>query len=243
VNTVRTVSDTKKDFYLAFPKPVNQVYRRVVDELLVEIHLLKVNQTFVYDSIFALGLVTAFDRFTFGYKPETDRFAIFHALCSSLQFDSDRIRQDATTLSDLAVQSPNDIKTLLTNLDAGINLEPLSDQLQTIAHKENFKYSRLLGVGLYALLEISNPDEIADNTKREEMIKLVGETLKFGSDRLVKDIDLYRSNLDKIEQARQMMADMAEAERKKRAQKEAAAIAAPTTEASTEVSSETSETK
>ncbi|TYQ26894.1 photosystem II biogenesis protein Psp29 [Pseudanabaena sp. UWO310] len=234
MNTVRTVSDTKKDFYLAFPKPVNQVYRRVVDELLVEIHLLKVNQTFVYDAIFALGFVTTFDRFTAGYKPETDRFAVFHALCAALQFDSDRIRQDAATLSDLATRSPNDIKTLLTNLDAGISLEPLSGQLQIISAKENFKYSRLLGVGLYALLEISDPEAIADSAKREELIKLVGETLKFGSDRLLKDVDLYRSNLDKIEQARQMIADMVEAERKKRSQKEAALSTAKTTEASSE---------
>jgi len=238
VNTVRTVSDTKKDFYLAFPKPVNQVYRRVVDELLVEIHLLKVNQTFVYDSIFALGFVTTFDRFTVGYKPETDRFAVFHALCSALQFDSDRIRQDATSLRDLATNSPHEIKTLLTNLESGISLEPLSGQLQTIANKANFKYSRLLGVGLYALLEISDPESIADNTKREEVIKLVGETLKFGSDRLLKDIDLYRSNLEKIEQARQMIADMVEAERKKRAQKEAASSSI-TTESSTSQTTET----
>ena len=235
MNTVRTVSDTKKDFYLAFPKPVNQVYRRVIDELLVEIHLLKVNQTFVYDSIFALGVVTAFDRFTFGYKPETDRFAVFHALCSALQFESDRIRQDAVTLSDLATRSPDQVKTLLTNLDSGINLEPLSGQLQTIATKENFKYSRLLGVGLYALLEISDPEAIADPAKREAAFKLVGETLKFGSDRLLKDIDLYRSNLDKIEQARQMIADMVEAERKKRAQKESA-----TTVVATDVAAEPS---
>ena len=222
MNTVRTVSDTKKDFYLAFPKPVNQVYRRVVDELLVEIHLLKVNQTFVYDSIFALGVVTTFDRFTMGYKPETDRFAVFHALCSALQFEPDRIRQDAATLSDLATRSPDQVKSLLTNLDDGTNLEPLSGQLKTIVTKENFKYSRLLGVGLYALLEISDPDTIADNTKRDAAVKLVGEILKFGSDRLVKDIDLYRSNLDKIEQSRLMIADMVEAERKKRAQKESA---------------------
>ncbi len=222
MNTVRTVSDTKKDFYLAFPKPVNQVYRRVVDELLVEIHLLKVNQTFVYDSIFALGVVTTFDRFTIGYKPETDRFAVFHALCSALQFEPDRIRQDAATLSDLATRSPDQVKSLLTNLDDETNLEPLSGQLKTIVTKENFKYSRLLGVGLYALLEICDPDTIADNTKREAAVKLLGEMLKFGSDRLVKDIDLYRSNLDKIEQARLMIADMVEAERKKRAQKEAA---------------------
>jgi photosystem II biogenesis protein Psp29 len=133
VNTVRTVSDTKKDFYLAFPKPVNQVYRRVVDELLVEIHLLKVNQTFTYDAIFALGVVTTFDRFTAGYKPETDRFAVFHALCSALQFDSDRIRQDANTLSELAQRSPHEVKTLLTSLDSGLSLEPLSSQLQAIA--------------------------------------------------------------------------------------------------------------
>jgi len=230
VNTVRTVSDTKKDFYLAFPKPVNQVYRRVVDELLVEVHLLKVNQTFVYDSIFALGLVTTFDRFTVGYKPETDRFAVFHALCSALQFDSDRVRQDATTLIDLATRSPNEVKDLLTKLESGGYLEPLAGQLHTIANKENFKYSRLLGVGLYALLEISDPEVVADNTKREEVLKLVGETLKFGSDRLLKDIDLYRSNLDKIEQARQMIADMVEAERKKRAQKEAATTAESTSD-------------
>ena len=222
MNTVRTVSDTKKDFYLAFPKPVNQVYRRVVDELLVEIHLLKVNQTFVYESVFALGFVTTFDRFTLGYKPETDRFAVFHALCSALQFDSDLIRQDAATLSDLATRAPEDVKTLLTTLDSGLNLEPLSGQLQVITTKENFKYSRLLGVGLYALLEISDPEAIADHAKRDEIIKLVGENLKFGSDRLPKDIDLYRSNLDKIEQARQMIADMVEAERKKRASKVAA---------------------
>ncbi|NUN66471.1 photosystem II biogenesis protein Psp29 [Pseudanabaena biceps] len=223
MNTVRTVSDTKKDFYLAFPKPVNQVYRRVVDELLVEIHLLKVNQTFVYDSIFALGVVTTFDRFTVGYKPETDRFAVFHALCSALQFDPDRVRQDATTLSDLAKSSPDEVKNLLTTLEATTNLTLLAEPLKTIASKENFKYSRLLGVGLYALLEICDPDAIADTTKREELVKLVGEALKFGNDRLVKDVDLYRSNLDKIEQARQMIADMVEAERKKRSLKETAA--------------------
>jgi len=104
-----------------------------------------------------------------------------------------------------------------------------------IATKENFKYSRLLGVGLYALLEISDPETIADHAKRDSAVKLVGETLKFGSDRLLKDIDLYRSNLDKIEQARQMIADMVEAERKKRAQKESA-----TTIVATDVAAEPS---
>jgi hypothetical protein len=76
-------------------------------------------------------------------------------------------------------------------------------------------------------LEIADPEAIGDNGKREELIKVVGDILKFGSDRLVKDIDLYRSNLDKIEQARQMIADMVEAERKKRSQKSAAETSEP----------------
>jgi photosystem II biogenesis protein Psp29 len=219
VNTVRTVSDTKKDFYLAFPKPVNQVYRRVVDELLVEIHLLKVNQSFVYDAIFALGVATTFDRFTAGYRPETDRFAVFYALCAALQFDADRIRQDADALLEIARQYPSEVKALLTALELNTSLEPLSNQVCEIAAKDSFKYSRLFGVGLYALLEVCCPEAIADSSQREELIKLVGEKLKVGSDRLLKDIDLYRSNLDKIEQARQMLADMVEAERKKRSQK------------------------
>jgi hypothetical protein len=54
--------------------------------------------------------------------------------------------------------------------------------------------------------------------------------MKFGGDRLLKDIDLYRTNLDKIEQGRQMIADMVDAERKKRAQKEAALVSGATTE-------------
>ena len=48
---------------------------------MVEIHLLRVNQDFRYDPIFALGVVNTFDRFMEGYEPATDRDSIFNALC------------------------------------------------------------------------------------------------------------------------------------------------------------------
>lgn len=216
MNTVRTVSDTKRDFYKAFPKPVNSVYRRVIDELLVEIHLLIVNQTFSYDSIFGLGVVTAFDRFMVGYKPETDRHAIFTALAQALHFNPDHLRQEASHLNELTQRSPADVKSLLTTLEANANLDPLMPQVRAIAGNPKFKYSRIFAIGIFTLLEAIEPEAVADNEKRQDLIKQVGEALKVGSERLFKDLDLYRSNLEKVAQARQMMADLVEAEQKKR---------------------------
>jgi photosystem II biogenesis protein Psp29 len=216
VNTVRTVSDTKRDFYHAFPKPINSVYRRAIDELLVECHLLLVNQNFAYDPIFALGLATAFDKFTVGYQPEVDRQSIFAALCQSLLLDRDRLRQDSAHLSELAMRSPQDLKNLLTTLESSANLDPLIGQLRAIGANPKFKYSRVFAIGLFTLLETADSEASANPEQRQELLKLVGTTLNLGEDRLLKDIDLYRSALEKVEQSRQMMADMVEAERKKR---------------------------
>ncbi len=215
MNTVRTVADTKQVFYHTFPKPINSAYRRILDELMVELHLLMVNQTFVYDRVFALGVITAFDRFMAGYHPVDDRQPIFAALCLSLDLSVEKLRQDGGEISELAQRSPTEVISLLTTLESTTNLAPLTAQIREIASKENFKYSRLFGIGLFTLLEICQPEEIKDNTKRQELLTLVGNTTKIG-DRFAKDIDLYLSNLDKVEQGRQMMADMAEAERKKR---------------------------
>ena len=72
MNNVRTVSETKRTFYSLHTRPINTIYRRVVEELMVEMHLLDVNADFKYDPIYALGVVTTFDRFMEGYKPSED---------------------------------------------------------------------------------------------------------------------------------------------------------------------------
>jgi photosystem II biogenesis protein Psp29 len=215
VNTVRTVADTKQAFYHIFSKPINSVYRRILDELMVELHLLSVNQTFAYDGIFALGAVTAFDRFMAGYHPVSDREPIFIALTQSLNLSLEKLRQDGNEINQLAERSPSEVLSLLTSLESTTDLAPLTAQIREIASKEKFKYSRFFGIGLFTLLEICQPDEVKDSSKRLELLTTVGNTTKIG-DRFAKDIDLYLSNLEKVEQGRQMMADMAEAERKKR---------------------------
>ena len=46
-----TVSDTKQAFYENFKKPVPPVYNTVIQELLVQQHLLRYNSTYQYDEV------------------------------------------------------------------------------------------------------------------------------------------------------------------------------------------------
>lgn len=73
MSNVRTVSDTKRSFYNDHTRPINSIYRRVVDELMVEMHLHSVNADYRYEPLYALGVVTTFDRFMQSYRPESDK--------------------------------------------------------------------------------------------------------------------------------------------------------------------------
>ncbi|MGM3308929.1 photosystem II biogenesis protein Psp29 [Anabaena sp. WFMT] len=221
MNNVRTVSDTKRTFYNLHTRPINTIYRRVVEELMVEMHLLSVNVDYSYNPIYALGVVTTFDRFMQGYLPERDQESIFNALCQAVEQDQQRYRQDATRLQAIAQSLP--VKDLIawvsqtTHLDKDADLQA---QLQAIAHNPNFKYSRLFAIGLFSLLELADPELVKDEKQRNEALKAIAQGLHLSEDKLSKDLDLYRSNLDKMAQALIVMADILSADRKKRDQRQ-----------------------
>ncbi len=220
MNNVRTVSDTKRTFYNLHTRPINTIYRRVVEELMVEMHLLSVNVDFSYNPIYALGVVTTFDRFMQGYEPERDQESIFNALSQAVEQDPQRYRQDAQRLLAIAKSLP--VKDLIGWLSQTAHLDrdaDLQGQLQAIANNPNFKYSRLFAIGLFSLLEESDPESVKDEKQRTEALKAIGTGLNLSDDKLNKDLELYRSNLDKMAQALIVMADMLSAERKKREQR------------------------
>jgi photosystem II biogenesis protein Psp29 len=222
VNTLRTVSDTKRAFYNVHTRPINSIYRRVVEELMVEMHLLSVNVDFRYDPIYALGVVTTFDRFMQGYRPDQDKESIFQALCKAQDQSPDQYRQDASQL--LAIASDSNWETLISTTSDN----QLGQALGSIAANPKFKYSRLFVVGVFSLLETANPDVIKDEQKRIAAVKQISQTLNLQQDKVEKDLDLYRSNLDKMVQAQAVMADMLEADRKKREERAKAKAAAET---------------
>lgn len=216
MNSVRTVSDTKRSFYNLHTRPVNSIYRRVVEELMVEMHLLTVNNDFRYDPFYALGVVTTFDRFMQGYRPEADKDSIFTSLCKALEYDPQLFRNDAQRLSTAASSAAWDSMLIP---DKAYDFR---DVLQSIASNPKFKYSRLFAVGLYTVLETTSPDVVKDATKLKETFKQICQALNISEEKVEKDLELYRSNLDKMTQMQAVIADTLAADRKKREEREQA---------------------
>ena len=237
MNNVRTVSDTKRSFYTLHTRPINTIYRRVVEELMVEMHLLSVNVDFSYNPIYALGVVTSFERFMQGYQPERDKEPIFNALCQAVEDEPQRYRQDAERLAELAKGLPTkELIAWLSGATQEYGAGDMQKQIQAIANNSSFKYSRLFAIGLFTLLEITDSNLVKDEKQRVEAIKQVSAALHVSEDKLNKDLELYRANLEKMAQALITMADMLSADRKKRQQRheeQSAAVAPPSSTEST----------
>jgi len=222
VNNVRTVSDTKRAFYGQHTRPINAIYRRVVEELMVEMHLLLVNADFSYDSIYALGVVSTYDRFMKGYEPERDRDAIYNAIVQAVESDPAQYRRDAEEVLAAAksISSLDAFKSSVNEAKSSQGGDALSGNLHKIIANPKFKYSRLFSIGLYNILESIDAEALQDKEKREPLLDELAESFGLNADLFKKDVELYRSNLVKMAQAQEVMKDMIEAEKKKQAKRE-----------------------
>ncbi|NEP42024.1 MAG: photosystem II biogenesis protein Psp29 [Okeania sp. SIO2H7] len=219
MNNIRTVSDTKKTFYSIHTRPINSIYARVVEELMVEMHLVSVNLNFAYNPFYALGVVTAFDRFMQGYAPEVDKESIFSALIKAQEDDPQKYRADAKRLEDVAKYIPELVSWLSLKSTIGDRYSDLQECLKAIAHNPNFKYSRLFAIGLFSFIEIADTELVKNESRRLDAFKSICQALNLPEEKLLKDLDLYRDNLEKISQARRVMEDTLLAARKKREQR------------------------
>ena len=86
-----TISDSKSDFHKEFPYVIPPIYRKLADELLVELHLLSHQNNFKNNSIFATGLKEIFSKFTNGYKPSDHINKLFNAICNCNGFNPSEI--------------------------------------------------------------------------------------------------------------------------------------------------------
>lgn len=247
---LKTVSDSKRDFYSYHTRPINSVYRRVVEELLVEMHLLSVNADFKSDPIYYLGVVTSFERLMQGYRPEKDKESIFNAICKSVGGDPQVYKDQAGSLLELANnKSSEDLIAWLEMPQSEAGIDNIIEPIKAIAQNKNFKYSRLFGIGVFTLLEKANPELLSDEKERNKTLTLLSEKLNLPEEKLKKDIELYRSSLEKMNQLLAVIEDVLQADRKKRQkleQKETETSATTTTEdksESIEAEDNTEETK
>ena len=90
-----TISDSKSDFHKEFPYVIPPIYRKLADELLVELHLLSHQKNFKNNSIFATGLKEIFSKFTSGYKPSEHITKLFDAICNCNGFNPSEINSSS----------------------------------------------------------------------------------------------------------------------------------------------------
>ena len=216
MNERLTIADSKRAFHNAFPHVIPPIYRRVADELLVELHLLSHQQDFKPDRIFAIGLTKVFDTFTRGYKPEKHLDRLFKALCKSNGFDPVLIReQSEKVLNSIQGQSFDEISNWLRNKGQGAP-DQISNELDYLSGNSNH-YSRLFSIGLLSLLE-----EAQGETKTKENIEATqniiiesSENLGFSKSRVERDLNQYSSNIEKLSQALEVMREAIKHEKNK----------------------------
>ena len=218
-----TVADSKRAFHTAFPHVIAPLYRRLVDELLVELHLLSHQQGFQSDGLFAVGLTQVFDSFSKGYKPDQQREPLFTALCSATGFDAGQLRSRAAeAVAQVGRHNLEEVKGWLSNQGAGAPA-PISGLLQGV-QRPDFHYSRRVAVGLLSLLQRAQGAEALEPQALRSAAHEIGDAMGLIKDRVDKDLSLYASNIEKMSQAVELMEETVAAERRRR---ERAVEAAP----------------
>lgn len=86
------VSETKSNFLKAYKRPIPSIYNTVLQELIVQQHLMRYKRTYRYDPVFALGFVTVYDQLMDGYPSDQDRDSIFQAYVEALNEDPKQYR-------------------------------------------------------------------------------------------------------------------------------------------------------
>ena len=195
-----TVSDSKKLFHEQFPYVIPGLYKRIVDEMLVELNLLSHQNTFSKDYLFCIGLTETFKELMKGYKPEKHLDLLFNSLCSSTKFEANEIKEiSKTTQKELKDKSSKDLLKLLEE-KSDTNLYP----------------SRLLNLGIYILISNSKDFNEKNENEKDKMIFNIFEKLNLSTNKAEKDIGIYKNSISKMEQAKELIEELKIKDKKKK---------------------------
>jgi len=184
-----TVSDSKKLFHEQFPYVIPSLYKRIVDEMLVELNLLNHQNDFKQDNLFCVGLTETFKELTKGYKPEEHLVLLFESLCNSSNFEPKKIKDiSKKTLEEYKNKSLNEISILL------------EENTTT-----NLYSSRILNIGIYLIIANANDLKGVKDSEINKTISDIVNKLNLSVNKAEKDIGIYKSTIIKMEQAKELL--------------------------------------
>ena len=187
-----TVSDSKKLFHEKFPYVIPGLYKKIVDEMLVELNLLNHQSEFTQDFLFCFGLTETFKELMNGYKPEKHLEVLFNSLCSSTNFEAEKIKDTSIKLQkEFKDKSSNDI------------LNKLKEKT-----KAQLYPSRILNLGIYILISNSKDFKVGNESEMKKLTFNVFEKLNLSVSKAEKDIGIYKNSISKMEQAKELIQEL-----------------------------------
>ena len=194
-----TVSDSKKLFHEKFPYVIPGLYKRIVDEILVELNLLNHQNEFMQEYLFCIGLTETFKELMKGYQPKKHLDLLFESLCSSTNFE-------AKEINEISQKSQKEFKNKTSN-----------DILKLLIEKSNSKLypSRILNLAIYILISSAQDLEEKDESGTNKMITDIFEKLNLSANKAEKDIGIYKSSISKMEQAKELIRELKIRDKKK----------------------------
>ena len=194
-----TVSDSKKLFHEKFPYVIPGLYKRIVDEMLVELNLLNHQSEFKQDYLFCVGLTETFKELMKGYQPEKHLGLLFESLCSSTNFESKDINE-------ISQKSQNEFKNKTSKDISKILIEKGNSKLYP---------SRILNLAIYILISNAKDCKEKDESETNKMISDIFEKLNLSANKAEKDIGIYKSSLSKMKQAKELIEELRIKDKKK----------------------------
>ena len=187
-----TVSDSKKLFHEKFPYVIPGLYKRIVDEMLVELNLLNHQNEFKQEFLFCVGLTKTFKELMKGYKPEKRLDLLFESLCSSTNFE-------ANVIKEISQKSQKEFKD-----------KSSKDLLKLLEEKSDTKIypSRIVNLGIYLLISDSQDLQEKSEFDKNKIIADIFEKLNLSFDKAEKDIGIYKSSITKMEQAKELIQEL-----------------------------------
>eukprot|EP00210_Caulerpa_lentillifera_P002783 g2659.t1 len=215
IHSPPTVSETKQLFAELQTTPIPAIYSTVVLELLVQQHFMRHNKNYKYDPIFALGFMSAFDQILDGFESAAKE-DILEAYLKSLDENPAIYKSDAIKLETACKELDGGLDSLLSEDENFDNNNLVQKSLKSIAESArngDFFYSKFFAIGLFRVLELTG---FTDPKALERLVDSIGLNL----DLINRDLKLYKTILEKLSAAREMVKEVADRERKKAAERE-----------------------
>ena len=201
MNEQKTISDSKEAFYKEFPYVIPHVFRRVSDEILVELNLLSHQKDFTVNTLFSLGLTKAFEELTSGYKPEEHIKRLFNALCNCNDIEPAKVMLKASSAErTIKLITNENIKQFIDNN----SIE--NKEIKELFINQNNVYNRLTIIGiLEAVTQTLKGEDKKDSTQITEQVKEIAKISGYPIDRVEKDISVYKLSIEKLHQSLELI--------------------------------------